>query len=250
MNSDSGRYLLVGNGGNGTIALLQWALTQTFTHIEFVSIATGFCDRAWEERMQTIHAYASQHEIHEQRLSAQPLPLWIRKKNSFPSKKFPWCAQVLKGLVINDYLDQIDPSGNVTVVLAKRQADSRASQQLTEWRDRNPYFGDRRVWLPLWQLTDSDCQRAVSDAGFSWLPHRSLECDPCTYNTEQDFARLPDEALARTAALEQELGVNMFGQPLPEIVQQARAVLPKMTETAHSLNQFDMGCGAPYGCGI
>lgn len=250
MNAQHPHYVLLGNGGNGTIAALQWVLTQSIPNVEFISIATGFSDAAWEERLQTIHAFAKKHGLREQRLAAQPLPLWIRTKNSFPSKKFPWCAQMLKGLVINDYLDDIDPRGQAIVILAKRHQDSRASQQLPEWIDRSPHFAERRVWHPLWQITDADCQQLVHTAGYSWLPHRSLECDPCIYNTPQDFARIPTEALSRTEALEQDMKMTMFGAPIHTCVQQAQVASVSMHTDDFPLNQFDMGCGAPYGCGI
>jgi hypothetical protein len=250
MKSEHNSYLLVGNGGNGTVAALQWIIHSGLANVTFVSVATGFCDVSWEERIDTIHEFARLHGIPEKRLHAKAFAHWVEKKNSFPSRKFPWCAQMLKGFPINDYLDDIDPAGNVIVILAKLRSNSRASEQVTEWLEGSPHFGQRRVWHPLWTMSQEESQRLVHEAGFAWLAHRSLECDPCIYNSNADFVRLSSEAEARVTALEKNVQAPMFGQPLAIMIKNAQAENDHSLCSEYPLNQFDMGCGAPYGCGI
>lgn len=244
------KYILMGNGGDGTIALLQWALETDLTSFCFVSIDTGFAHHAWEQRIQHIHAWLEEKQISFCRLSAKAFPEWIQARASFPSIQFPWCASVLKGLPYNDFFDEIDPFNHTTIVMAKTKFDARSSSDLPEYIEASAYFGDRRVWHPLYNTDIKNFQRLIHATGFKLLGHRSLECEPCIYNTTSDFARLHTKEVQRLRALEAELQQTMFTQPVHAMqVAAASAVLPEI-KVEHYLNQFDGGCGMPYGCGL
>lgn len=237
-------FIIIGNFGNPTIALLQWAIEQKLNPTYVVSVATGWASEEWQKRVQEAENYAKNNGFSIERLQAQPaFSELVHERKHFPSQKFQWCATFLKGLPINDWLDKIDPRCQTTILLGKRRLDTRAYADLPEFLEASEHFGQRKVWHPLVNCSDQEFIDLIRRSGFSLLTHRSLECDPCIHSRGNDLNRLSSTSIIKTKNLEKELNITMFTKDIETMVTDA-----KLNETSLK-DMFTMGCGSPFGCG-
>jgi 3'-phosphoadenosine 5'-phosphosulfate sulfotransferase (PAPS reductase)/FAD synthetase len=241
-------HIIFGNYGNQTVALMQWAYEQGLEDVYVINVATGWEQQHWHERVAKAQLCCQNLGFKPLQLSAKPgFKELIRDRGRFPSTKFQWCAGFLKGLPLLDWLDEEDPELEATVMLGKRRADSRANFNLPEVMESSEHYGDRRVWYPLYNTANDEFNRLIEASGLAYLPHRSLECDPCVNSFGNDLARLEAGDVTKVERLEQEVGATMFTEAITEAV--ARARQGKNTENAQQIEMFDMGCGSPYSCG-
>lgn len=249
-------HVLLTNGGNDSLAMLQWAHEVQLPNVTVVTVDTGWSAPGWSHHMEHVLAYAQQVGFATQVLRPTlAFPELIRERQEFPSTQFQWCAGFLKGLPLLAWLDQPlqDPDAKACIMIAHRRSASKARFQLPERIEDSEHFGGREVWYPLVHHTTEACQALVQRAGFAWLAHRSLECDPCVNSDEADVLRMSESVRERTARLEQELQQRMLD---PEIyqgtrdLQEAYRKLTQRQDIAALGELFDMGCGAPYGCGL
>jgi len=242
------RYLMIANYGDDSIALMQWFI-ESETQVTIVSVDTGWAAPEWSERVERAEAYGREYGLDIQRLQAlQSFPQAVLDRKQFPSIKFQWCAPFLKGLAINQYLDEIDPACEMTVCSARRRLGSRANRDLTEYVDGSEYFNERCMYYPLLEMTLLARDDLIRRAGFDILGHRSKECDPCIHSSRQDFAKLDSKNIEKTRQLEDSLGQTMFERPIVEQIPWATEGVDTQ-ELLRPQEGFDMGCGMPWGCG-
>lgn len=238
-------YILFGNYGNNTIALIQWCIEKNIQQLTVVSVDTGFAEPAWLIRIKEAEQYCLAHGFKVERLKAlESFQDCVRQRGQFPSQKFQWCAGLLKGVTLLDWLDVVDIRMQYTIMLAKRK-NTALGIPLSEWIERSEHYGERRVWHPLFDCAEAEYHRLIQSAGFDILPHQSMECAPCIHASDADFARLSQSAIARTDALEKEIGQPMFHDTIEKMVSKA-----SISKTTSSRATVDMGCGDPYACGI
>ena len=171
-------YIIFGNYGDETLALIQWAFEHKLKNLTVVSIDTGFAAPHWPEHVTRSRTWAESLGMQTEHLTAKPdFATLIREQREFPSKKFQWCAGFLKGLTFNHWLDTHDPQGKATILLARRRASSKIQQDLPEFIDESEHFDERKIWHPLYQHTDAERDLLLKNAGLTPLHHRSLECD-------------------------------------------------------------------------
>jgi len=169
----------------------------------------------------------------------------VKQQNQFPSVQFQWCAGFLKGLVINEFLDQIDMSCEAIILLAKRRCDSRANLILPRRVDSSEHYNDRAVWYPLLDCNDEKFSLLLEQTQLPRISTRSLECAPCIHSNYADFTHLDEMTIARLEQLEQQQNQTMFSHPIRVMCQQAKG---KGNESS-SIETMDMGCGSVWGCG-
>lgn len=241
MNTDH-INVITGNFGNQTIAAMQWARDQSLKSVHVVSVETGWAAPLWQNRVEEGEQFARLCGFTPVRLSSKlSFQDLMRDRGAFPTTKFQWCAAFLKGLPLLDWLDEVDPGCEATIILGKRRADSRANLALPEVIAESEYYGDRKVWHPLYDCDDPKFFDLIQKAGFNILEHRSLECDPCVNSVGHDLSRISKQTLCKTADLERELGKTMFEKPIAEMVAQL--------DNKKNIDMFTMGCGSPYACG-
>jgi len=258
-------YIITGNFGNGTIAVMQWLQQQRIqknrlaqAKILLAYFHTGWQANEWLIRIEQAVKFAV-------RLNMQPVCIFppddfvhsVQEKGSFPNQHFQWCARDLKGLPLLTFLDQIDVKGQATIVMGKSLVhlgkiargmwnNSDNNEYNNEHIEQSEHFGDRRVWLPLHNMAEKQIQELVNASGLDYLTHRSLECDPCIHNHVADFKRLSAVDYHRVKALELAVGETMFERAIDKHVEfyrdKSRALQPE--------DRYDMGCGSPWGCGI
>lgn len=237
-------YIIFGNYGNQTLAVIQWAINAQLNNVTVVSVATGWADTAWLNHVTRVENYIQQQAFNVVQLQAEPdFPDLMRERGQFPSQKFQWCASFLKGLPLIEWLDKVDPRNEACIILGKRRLDSRANVDLAERVPNSEHYGEREVWYPLFDCSNEKFTKLIAATGFSLLSHRSLECDPCVNSRDDDFLRLTKETILKTETLEQELGKNLFSKPISDMVKNAKPC------ATNSSDKFNMGCGSPFVCG-
>lgn len=219
-----------------------------------VSIDTGWAGEGWAARVHAGEAFA-------RTLGFQPLTLpseWtfeqlITDRGNFPSQKFQWCAGLLKGVPLLQWLDQQDPENRWVVGIAKREALMRNSPKA--WIEECPYHGDRSVWHPVLTLDHTERDALLSRAGFSPLYPRSQECQPCVLCTGDEIRGLAQSDIDKTARLENQLHNGIFppgkfgpGKKLPEKVIWLKKEM--QAQARQGFDSFYRGCGDPFGCGL
>lgn len=243
--------VVFGNLGNETVALMEWAYQQQLSDVNVVFVMTGWMAQHWQQRIDAARALAQRYQFQFHTINSKPdFTTLMQERHAFPDTKFQWCAGFLKGLPLLEWLDRHDSQAEAVILLGLHR-NSRSQKQLPEYTLESEHFGERTLRHPLYQHTVAQLQALVQAADMAWLPHRALECDPCVNSTCADFQRLSAADIAKTQALEQQLGRTMFtsgeagDNSIEHIVQWAQRQPP----AAATADQFDMGCGSQYGCG-
>lgn len=233
--------ILIANFGNDSIALIEWLRQQHFTDVIVVSVDTGWAAPRWQERVLQAGAYLDRCGFEHVRLqSPLSFPELVKERHNFPSQKFHWCAKFLKGLPILDWLDDVDPDLNATVMMAKRRSQAAALKNLAEYEPDYPLMGGRLLWCPLFQADLATRNQLIATAGFDLLDTRSLECDPCIYNQARDFQRMEVESRQSLGQLEKTLGKSMFAN---------YAIQTDANLGSDERDVYFSGCGSEFGCG-
>ncbi len=243
-------WCIFGNYGNETIALIQWAYEQPLSSVYVVSIETAWAASGWEERVKAGRTLAEKYGFATVHLSAvTSFAQLMQQKRQFPTIKTQWCAGFLKGLTVLQWLDEVDPAGEMTLLLGHRQAGTETA--LAERIEASPHYGERKVWHPLVNADNSLYVQLLTRAGLPILNHRSLECDPCINNSTADFQRLQAADIEKTALLETTLHKVMF--PIltePSDIQTVIRDAQQQSVTEENSRQFSLGCGSPFACGL
>ncbi len=227
--------ILITNFGKESVALIQWAHEQKLADIQVISVDTGWGALSWEALRRQGEQWLKKLEKPYHHLSApKTMQELVIDRKEFPSKKFQWCAGFLKGLAINEYLDNVDIETEATILLAKRKQSSRANRWLHEHEESEHYQG-RTIWYPLLDFSDSQRDGLLSRTGLKVLGYRSDECAPCIHSSLNDMARFSASDIKRLKTLE-----GIVDKPMFPIQQ---------TDEARCIEHMDMGCGSVWGCG-
>ena len=250
--------ILISNYGNDSIALIQWAFLNAIANVTVVSWDTGWHDDSWPTHVNAGAALAQRCGFTTHILKARVgFSELVTERGEFPTSKFQWCATLLKGVPLLQWLGQVDPTLQAQVLLPARRQALPAYAQLSEKIDECEQYGGRAAWHPLLDIALPERDALITSAGFPILSHRSLECDPCIHSGQRDFARLSPASCIKTAQLENNIGKVMF--PIPEVKQAVASDINSLVARAHQSGINDAnnllptphsGCGAPYGCGI
>jgi len=245
-------HILIANFGNDSIALIQWAFEQKLKDVTVLYVETGWAAPEWPARVEKCVQWAQSLGMHFVSLKPkQNFTELMHARGEFPTRKFQWCASTLKGVTINQWLDEFDFEGRATVLLAHRRSSSIVRAKMPEKVDSSEHYGNRTVWHPLFEHSPEQRDNLIKKAGFKVLTHRSLECDPCVNSDMNDVLRLSDSVVERTAALEQALDQQLLDPTIYHGVKDLSQVARNSYTTPRKcLEIFDMGCGSPYGCGM
>jgi 3'-phosphoadenosine 5'-phosphosulfate sulfotransferase (PAPS reductase)/FAD synthetase len=235
------KHYIIGNFGNHSMAVAQWAIEQGINDLTFLAIDTGWAASAWLKRVDSCRSYLENSGISTSlRKSVASFEQMVRQRGEFPCQKFQWCAGFLKGLAINDYLDEVDFDCEAVLLLGKRKTDSRVSALLSEYTMNSEHYNERTLWYPLINSSEGDFRQLIARSGLPFLNHRALECHPCIHSTRDELHSLASFEKNRLSQLEKELGNCMF--PVTFIDEELKT-------KGSTIERFDMGCGSPWGCG-
>ncbi|MDA7742383.1 phosphoadenosine phosphosulfate reductase family protein [Francisellaceae bacterium] len=250
--------VIITNFGDDSIALIQWAYEQKLEELHILSVDTGWEASTWHQRIQDSAQWVKTLGIKHEHLQPQAtFPENVMARQRFPNKKFHWCPSFVKGLAILDWLEMHDESYEATILLANRK-DMVPGSLLEEFIEEHEHYDDRKVWHPLYALTEIQRNQLITKTPLAVLNHRSLECQPCIYNSANDFQSLSDEDCERVVKLEDIIKAPMF-HPMDhqnaQNVAEIRAQALKEKTDNHHANQdfykaFASSCSWSYGCGL
>lgn len=227
--------VIIANYGNGSLALIQWAIEQGLSNLVVLSVDTGWQAQAWQQRLKQVFSYLVKNNITYRHLSSlKSFSESVIDRGSFPSRKFQWCAPFLKGLALNEALDELDPDCTAVIYLAKQKVLSRANRSLVQG-EYSEHYQDRVIEYPLLDKTLAERDQLIINAGFEVLAHNSRECFPCIHSTQAELTQMPAHDLKRLQQLEQQVKQTMFS---------ATGALE-----IEGAERYDMGCGNVWGCG-
>lgn len=228
------------NYGDESIALIQYLYEHAnkllpSCEVIVVYIHTGWAASHWASRVAEGIGYVERCSFKSVGLSSQEtLQELVGERKAFPSSKFQWCANFLKGLPLLTWLDEHDPAGEWVIALPKRQALYQ-QPSIVAWQEACELHGERALWHPILTLSEKERDEYILRAGWTPLGHRSLECSPCIHSHEGDLQRLSEEDRNKLTILEQKVGKKMF---------------PTIKKRCHDRRHFSMGCGDFFGCGL
>ena len=239
------RYFIIGNFGDPSVALLQWVIESGLEDVTFLAVDTSWSAKGWDKRVSQCRQYAEKNEVAVEILQAkQSFSEMVSERRQFPSVKFQWCAGFLKGLILNEFLDEADPFCEAVLLFGKQAVGSRSNQLLTEKIEESEHYDGRTLLFPLLGHSSEQLTSLIKKTGLGELNHRSLECEPCIHASLQDFSRMHADDITRLAGLEKAIGKSMFENNIIEMNQNNSIEQPLSYQ-----EQFDMGCGSVWGCG-
>jgi len=224
-------HVLVGNFSKYTLALMVYAKQQALQDVAVVSVDTGWAATCWQQRVDFAKAWGQQNGFEWIRLHpAQDFASLILDRKDFPSARFQWCASLLKGMVILDWLDKVDPSAAATVMLPKTIL---LEPTLPEHIDESEVFGGRALWHPLIQHAEADID-FLAQSEFPIWQGPSLECAPCLHHSDVTRQQYADSST------------------LASIELKLKKTFPKFipTEDDGLFSGYQRGCGNLFGCGL
>jgi 3'-phosphoadenosine 5'-phosphosulfate sulfotransferase (PAPS reductase)/FAD synthetase len=248
------RFVISSSAGNDSTALIQWAFENALAFTSPVVVAycnTGWSAPGWDSRIKTVSAFAERCGFETVEIPSMGMSDLVRLKKGFPGNGMQFCTTHLKIVPFLNWIDNVDPQRQATVLIGKRRAESIARRDTPEFIERSEVHGDRKVWHPLY-LHDDDLRDGLLDrAGFEVLPHRSSECSPCVNANRDDFKRLTVTDISKVSSLEVEIGKPMFRPKRFD----AMGIYGVMMWAQYGKNHeaelpSDQGCGSSFGCGL
>lgn len=198
-------YVIFGNFGDNTIALMQWANEQCLEQVNVVSVDTQWGSEFWKQRVELAKKLSRDYNFSWQRITADnSFSDLVLDRKSFPSTKYQWCAYFLKGMLVNSWLDKHDLDGIATIILPLINQDGKSHAYTSE------YFGDRKIMTPLMEKNVEDIIRLVNLTGISAINIPSQECYPCIHATNREIANLSLKDADRVFSLEKKVNKAMF----------------------------------------
>lgn len=247
--------IIFGNFGNDTIALMQWAKKNNLSNLAVVSIDTGWSEINWEDRVAEAQTFSESCGYDFVRIKPKhSFAELVKERQSFPNTKFHWCTTFLKGLPINQWLDENDFDLQTIIYLGYRKVTNRRMTLLERIeKEQSQYYGNRLVKLPIFTLSTEERNRLVKEAGFRLLLHPSMECHPCIYYPFISITKLEDLDLKKVVSLEHSVKQPMFdiiheGRFMDRWAEQKQA---KSVDVSSEIEDtIQTYCPAYWGCGI
>lgn len=230
--------------------------------VKIIYIDTGFASCSWLEHVRKAETYAGNLGFETLTIHAKiKFSEAVLGRNEFPSPKFQWCATLLKGLPLLDFLDEIDRSCQAIICIGKRRESlPTLHQNLPEWIEKSEHFNDRMVWHPILDLTLNDRDDLIKAAGFQPLYAPSNECYPCVNSSQRSLASLSLKEIEKVKMLEHEVNKNMFeNASIENVVTEAQKRSRRKIQFKEILLKeiiseetelFYRGCGNHFGCGV
>lgn len=241
-------HVIRSNYSDNSIALIQWARESGLADVKVCYVDTGWTGEGWLDHVARGEEFVASAGFQPVRLQARvTFAALMALKNGFPTQRYQWCSLHLKGITFLQWIDEIDPQAQATVMIAKRGGEHGEVPEVIEACE---YHGERKVWHPFHALDEVQRDRLRARAGFAPLGHRSLECDPCINSNIADLRRLAASDIAKTEELEDDLDTPMFDPPLCAGAHGIRNVIQWARTAQTDALQLKYGCSAAFGCGV
>ena len=244
-------YTLVSDLGDDGIALIQWAINCQLSEAVVLYVDTGWQSRHWQQRIRAVQQWCSRYELPMHILPPQAdFSRLVREHGQFPSRRFQWCAGMLKGLPLIDWLETHDEDQQAVVVLPNRRDMALATAMLNEYIYESEYYNERDIWLPLVACTRRERDTLIAQSPFAVSGEPAGSCFPCIYSQSRHLGQLAGQDLQRVQALEHQTGTTMFEHPIETIRNQAQQHPSSGDACRNYYEPYADGCSWYYGCGL
>ncbi|MCF6218906.1 MAG: phosphoadenosine phosphosulfate reductase [Gammaproteobacteria bacterium] len=241
-------YIIRSNYSNNAIALVQWAHQQGLQDVVVCYVDTGWAAEGWLDYVAQCERYVEELGFRVKHLKSRlPFDELMSVKNGFPTARFQWCSLHLKGIPLLQWLEEEDPEEQATILIGKRRTEH---ENVPEFIDCCEFHGERKVWHPLLNHSDSERNALIAQTGFEPLSTLSGECSPCINSRVPDLSNLSKSDIAKVEELEEDLDALLFN---PEQCAGNRGIVnvvswAKQADKAALDAKF--GCSFSFGCGV
>lgn len=198
-----------------------------------VYIDTGWSAADWNDRVESVRLFTLSKGFHWIALkSSRSFDELVKERGDFPTRKFQWCASLLKGLPLLTWLDEVDLHAEWIVCIPKVQYLTR--QPIPEVIEASSFHGDRCVKHPLLHHSPEAIQALLTRSKLPILGGRSLECQPCIHQWDTEPLLPADRK--KISELEQKIQKKLTFQPI--------------MKGSLAYDRFSLGCADPFGCGL
>lgn len=200
--------------GNDSIALIEWARRKDLcVHVGYSN--TQWASRSWPGRVEECANMIRQLGWKFSEIPSEGFKNMVRRKKGFPRQGYQYCTGELKIIPAIAWLDKIDPEKKAIILVGVRRAESSNRSDHPSRRISSPNHGGRKCIYPLINHSDRQRDQLIIDAGFSVLPHRSMECFPCINSKKSDIMQLSrdKERISEIEEFEKEMGFTSKGKP-------------------------------------
>jgi len=249
-------WVISSSCGNDSVALIQWATESKIKDVVVTYIDTGWAAPDWQERVDKVRAWCESIGFPFVTIKSLGMEELVKIKKGFPSNRYQFCTQHLKGVPFLNWIDEIDPTAEEAgVIIGKRRAESRARANTHQFHFNSEYHGDRVLWHPLYKHSTAERDALLERAGFDVLPHRSQECSPCVNANKGDFMLLSPSQIKRVSDLEVLISKPMFRAKrfnalgIHGVMTWAKYGKRKMRLDPDEI-KVGSGCDGNYGCGL
>ena len=92
-------HIIVGNYGNHTLALMQWAHEERFSNIFVVNVDTGWAEKCWSERVSAGKYLADSYGFQTVTLSSPAdFAELVRDRQQFPLEEVSMVCQLSESI--------------------------------------------------------------------------------------------------------------------------------------------------------
>ncbi|AIT09943.1 hypothetical protein LO80_08155 [Candidatus Francisella endociliophora] len=236
--------IIIANYSIHSLGLICWA-KQNLEPNSFciLSVDTGFAAASWGSYLENVFNWLKAENISYFHLKSENTfqELVIARKQ-FPSQEFSWCAGFLKGITLLNKIDELDPDGEATILLAHRKDISKASQLLKNL-DEEERYDYRALEYPLLNKNYEDVKTLTKNLPFKSVQH-SLECHPCIHFTKNEFKDISTQDREKVIELESQAKNFMFGD------RQFSDLNDDFFIQNNILEELSKACSWEYSCGL
>ena len=237
------KYYMIANYGDDSIAALQWLHVNKIENVTALSVDTHWASKSWSFRVSKAQDWLHSIGFETILLTAKAgFSDIVSARRQFPNKEFNWCSSHIKGITLLNFLEENDPGLESCIVLSHRRDMSIKFNKLDEYIQENEYYDDRRSWQPLYKHSQAERDQLIHDTPFKTpLNHRSLECQPCIYQSRKDQNIISKSEIERIATLEKKIKKSMFDKSFD--------VYSSNNDRIY-YDYFSESCGWDYSCGL
>lgn len=176
---------------------------------------TGWARFDWLERVERCESWVHSLGFKTSRTASVGLESLVKARKGWPRQGMQFCTVHLKILPAIEWLDKHDPDRRAMCLVGVRRAESanRASFPKFVKGENTANHSGRAVFAPMVDYSDAERDALIERAGFTVLPHRSMECSPCINSNKADLRQLTENEIQNIERIENELGFTAKGKP-------------------------------------
>ncbi|MFT6834227.1 MAG: hypothetical protein ACJA0H_000254 [Francisellaceae bacterium] len=243
-------HLIISDLGDDGIALIQWAFNQQLDNIQVLYVDTNWQSNYWKKRITQVENWCVKLDLKFNIIQPQAdFRRQVIEHNQFPSIKFQWCAGLIKGIAMIDWLEIHDDTEEAIILLPNRKDMSLSQTIIEEKIEENEYYNERQTWYPLINYTEKQRNDLINLTPFDKIEKPAESCSPCIYNISRQLRTLSVKDIEKTHSLEQKISKPMFNADIKNLIVEEK----KSSENNQEENYYDAyatGCGWNYGCGL